>query len=192
MNLLILITFLPSVLLGKYVYNMDKVEKEPTSLLIKLFIAGIFSVFLTLLISEFSEAIFPFIDGEATDVKSIVIYNFIGVALIEEFSKWIFLFICTWKNKHFNFLYDGIVYGVFVSLGFATLENCLYVFQPNGGIGTALLRAILSVPAHAFFGVFMGYYYGIARMNKNQKKGYIFYILLSLLIPVFLHGTFDF
>jgi RsiW-degrading membrane proteinase PrsW (M82 family) len=171
---------------------MDKVEKEPTGLLMKLFIAGIGSVFLTLVISDFFEAAFPIIKSDGTDLKSIMIYNFIGVALIEEFSKWIFLVFCTWKNKHFNFLYDGIVYGVFVSLGFATLENCLYVFQPDGGISTAILRAVLSVPAHAFFGVFMGYHYGIARMNKNQKKGYMFFLLLSLLVPILLHGIFDF
>ena len=84
------------------------------------------------------------------------------------------------------------MYSVFVSLGFATLENIMYVFE--GGIGTALLRAVLSVPGHVFFGVFMGYYYGLAKqasINGNQKlvKHNLYH---SLLLPVLLHGTFNF
>ena len=192
MNVLIFITILPSYLLGRYIYNMDRVEKEPRGLLIGLFLAGVAAVFLTLILSDLSESLLPILKQEGPDIKSLIIYNFLGVALIEEFCKWIFLVLCTWKNKHFNFLFDGIVYGVFVALGFATLENFLYVFNPEGGISTAILRAVLSVPAHAFFGVFMGYYYGIARMNKNQKKGCLIFIVLSLIVPVLLHGIFDF
>lgn len=191
MDLLVFITLLPSYLLGKYVYNMDRIEKEPKGLLIKLFIAGIGAILLTLILSDVSKLLFPILESNDTDIKTLFIYNYFGVGLIEEFSKWIFLLLCTWKNKNFNFLFDGIVYAVFISLGFATVENCLYVFF-GGGISTALLRAVLSVPGHVFFGVFMGYYYGLARMNKNLKKSTLFYLIMSFILPVFLHGTFDF
>jgi len=192
MDWLLFLTLLPSYLLGKYIYNMDKVEKEPTSLLVKLFIGGIGAILLTIILSDLAELFLPVIKTTKTDIKSLIIYNFVGVALIEEFSKWFFLLICTWKNKNFNYLFDGIVYGFFVSIGFATVENFLYVYHTDGGIYVAILRALLSVPAHAFFGVFMGYYFGLARMNKNKKKPWLWYFLVSLLLPIVLHGTFDF
>ena len=122
----------------------------------------------------------------------IFIYAFIYVGFIEEFSKWFFVKNITWNNKEFNHIYDAIVYSVFVSLGFATLENIMYVF--TGDIWTAILRAILSVPGHVFFGVFMGYHYGLAKQasinnNKELEKKHM---ILSVLIPTILHGTFDF
>ena len=192
MDYLVLITILPSYLLGKYVYRMDKIEKEPPGLLFKLFVGGMIAVAMTIFISKQAKGYFPILASEDTDFKTLLIYNFLGVALIEEFCKWFMLLILSWRSKHFNFLFDGIVYGVFVSIGFATVENFLYVFSNNGGFFTAILRAVLSVPAHAFFGVFMGYYYGLSRMDKNRNKGHLLFMVFSLLIPILLHGTFDF
>ena len=192
MNYLLFLTILPSYLLGRYVYRMDKTEKEPVGLLFRLFVGGMVAVALTISISRLAKGHFAILTNEATDIKSLIIYNFLGVALIEEACKWIMLFIFTWRNKNFNFLFDGIVYGVFVAIGFATVENFLYVFSNDGGFVTALLRAVLSVPAHAFFGVFMGYYYGLSKMDHNRKRGFLLFLILSLLIPILLHGTFDF
>ena len=193
MEVLLFISVLPSIILGWYIYKKDKLEKEPTSLLIKLLFGGLGSVILTLIISGIILAFFPMFE-DYTDLESIgiFIYAFIVVALVEELSKWVFLKLMTWKNKEFGNIYDAIVYAVFVSLGFATVENIIYVF--SGGFMTGVMRAILSVPGHAFFGVFMGYYYGIAKkheiINENNKtKRYLF---LSVLVPAILHGTFDF
>lgn len=191
MNYLTFLTILPSYLLGKYIYGMDKIEKEPVGLLFRLFVGGMLAVGLTISISHLAKDSFPILVSDSTDIKTLLIYNFLGVALIEEACKWIMLFIFTWRNKNFNFLFDGIVYGVFVAIGFATVENFLYVFSEGGGIITALLRAVLSVPAHAFFGVFMGYYYGLSKMDHNRKKGFLLFMIMSLLIPILLHGIFD-
>ncbi len=192
MDLLILLTILPSYVLGKYIYKKDKVEKEPPVLLMVLLLCGATAVLATLAMSSIAKDTFPILASKKIDFKTVFIKNFIGIALIEEFFKWFFLNIVTWRNKNFNFLFDGVVYGVFVALGFATLENFLYVFNYSGGLITALLRALLSVPGHCFFGVFMGYYFGLARMEKNANKGWFLFYIMSLAVPVLLHGIFDF
>lgn len=187
MDILLLLAILPSFFLGKYIYNMDIVEKEPKKLLTGLFFAGVGII----IPAVFLETLFSFGD-ESTNPLLILINCFLFVALIEEGLKWIVLKAITWKNENFTHIYDAIVYAVFVSLGFATLENILYCTQM--GFVVAIVRAIFSVPGHAFFGVFMGYYYGMAKQaetNKNNsltKKN----LFLSFIVPVVLHGIFDF
>lgn len=192
-ELLLFLSVLPSIVLGYIIYKKDKVEKEPTGLLIKLLFGGLGAAALTIFITIIVEGFFPSLSKEENfNVFQTFLQILLEVALVEEFSKWIFLKKITWKNKEFNYLYDAIVYGVFVSIGFATIENILYVL--DGGLIVAIIRAILSVPGHIFYGVFMGYYYGISKLgeiNQNEhirKKN----MILSLLIPTILHFTFDF
>ena len=191
MRYLLLISILPAYLLGKYVYNNDKVEKEPKGLLTKLFIFGIISAIMTIIMSLVVDAFIPFFTEKHNDLLGILIDNFIGVALVEEGFKWIMLRIGSWNDKNFDYQYDGMIYAVYVSLGFATLENILYVC--TSGFITGVLRAKLSVPGHAFFGVFMGYYYGLAKKAqlKGDNSAVSGYLFMSLLIPIVLHGTFD-
>ena len=118
--------------------------------------------------------------------------SFAVAALCEELVKYFFLRRTTWRSAAFDFQFDGIVYGVSVSLGFAALENVLYVLQ--SGMSTALLRAVTSVPGHAIFGVFMGYFYGYAKRaevmgNASEARDYL---ALSVLVPLLLHGVYDF
>lgn len=190
---LLTISILPVLLVATFIYIKDK-NKEPLTLLMKLFVGGIISIFITLLLTEILETSIPFfsIEEDRLNIIELVISVFIGVALIEEFSKWIVVYIISYKNKEFDEFYDMIVYSVFVALGFAFLENLVYVFQE--GVGTGILRAFLAVPGHAFDGVFMGYYLGLAKIsslnnNKNlEKKNKIF----SIIIPVLLHGIYDY
>ncbi len=189
----IIISIIPSLILGYYIYNMDKVEKEPKGLLTKLFVGGILALLLTLLISDDLKLLLPnLMNADSKSIGVLFFYNFIGVALLEELCKWFFLGVCSWRDKNFNFLFDGIVYSAFVALGFATLENVLYSIAYSGELTVLLLRAVLSVPAHLFFGIYMGYFYGKAKMLKYNKKRYIPTLLLSLLVPFILHGFFDF
>ena len=177
------------------IYKKDTVEKESAELLFELFLGGaIGAVILTFVLSIILSPILPDVDEDTTNYIYLAINTFFKVALVEEFSKWLFLKRITWKNKEFNYIYDAIVYSVFVALGFATVENILYVLGSDGGISTAILRAVLSVPGHAFNGVFMGYYYGLskqAEINGNTKllrKN----MILSLSIPTITHFIFDY
>lgn len=194
-EILLLLSLLPSIILGILIYKKDTVEKEPKSLLFELFMGGICAVIFTLLISFGLNPILPEVsENTSTGYLYLALITFFKVSLVEEVAKWFFLKKITWSNKNFDYIYDAIVYGVFVSLGFATVENILYVCSEDGGITIAILRAILSVPAHAFNGVFMGYYYGMskqAQLNGNvklMKKN----LLLSILIPIVAHFIFDY
>ncbi|MBP5679382.1 MAG: PrsW family intramembrane metalloprotease [Bacilli bacterium] len=165
------------------------------SLLIKLFFAGFGSCILVLVISGILELFLPFMKGSLANKSFIetLLYAFVGVALVEEFSKWFMTYTIGYHHREFDELYDGIVYAIFVSLGFAFIENILYVIQ-TASINTALLRAISAVPSHACDAIFMGYYLSMAKQyslkgNKDAEQKNVFY---SVLIPAILHGIYDF
>ena len=190
---LLAISIAPVVFFGYLIYKQD-FDKEPTSILVKLFICGVFSIFITLFITWILGLIIPFFayDSEKLDVIELIPYVFIGVALIEEFSKWIFVYKLEYNDQEFNHLYDGIVYAAFVSLGFACFENILYVMQ--GGVGTAIGRAFLAIPGHLCDGIMMGYYLSMAKLalvnnNKSLSKRNL---ILSLAVPTIAHGIYDY
>lgn len=191
--ILFTISVLPVILIGQFVYKKDK-NKEPIKLLIKLFLGGIASCFLVLFISYILGLIFPIFNKNAENLNSIelIIYIFIDVALVEEFSKWIFAYKISYNDKEFDQFYDAIIYCIFVALGFACLENLLYVYQ--FGIATGITRALLAVPGHACDGMFMGYYLGLAKIGdlNNRKDIKIKNIILSILIPTITHGIYDY
>lgn len=201
MELVLLVLSIAPVMFFAYqIYKRD-FDKEPKSILIKLFCSGIGSAFLTLLISSILTAVIPFFGYNSSDLTLIELfpYVFLGVALVEEFSKWIFVYTLEYNDNEYNHLYDGIVYAAFVSLGFACFENILYVMQSgmtnlDDGVRVALVRAILAIPGHLCDGIMMGYYLSMAKLatvNNNQqlkKKN----LILSLVIPAIAHGIYDY
>lgn len=190
---LLLITILPTIILGKIIYNKDK-DKEPLSLLLSLFLYGVFAAILVIVITPIVSLFIPFFAKNIEDLNlfELLIYVFVGIAFIEELAKWFFTYKIAYKTKEFDQLYDVIVYAAFISLGFATFENALYV--STGDLLTGFIRAIASVPGHAFYGVFMGYYLGLAKLTKMNGQNYKSknYIILSIFIPTLLHGVFDY
>lgn len=192
--ILLLISFLPVILLGLYIYKKDT-EKEPKSLLLELFISGLFAAIIVVIANLFMALMMPefYLSNTSNKYSSYVLFVliFLEVALLEELIKWLMVKLIGYNNKNFDQKYDIIVYAVFVALGFAAIENVFYVLQ--GGINTGISRAIFSVPGHASFGVFMGYYLGIAKINeKTNKKLYYKNIILSILMPTILHTIYNF
>ena len=191
MQLLLLIALGPAVALAVYIYRKDGVEHEPVKLLLRL--AGFGAL------SCVPAAIAEMIIGSA--IHSVVpqqsylgafLDAFVVAALCEECCKFFFLNRQTWRNPAFDYQFDGIVYAVTVSLGFAALENVEYVMQY--GLATGMLRAVTSVPGHAVFGVFMGYYYGFAKLAhyEGNTDRELYYKRLAVIVPLLLHGTYDF
>jgi protease PrsW len=173
----------PALLILIYIYFRDKYEKEPILLLARGFAAGAL-ILVPILIIEVQVTrvaiYFPTMLKAAWD-------GFIVASATEEIIKFLAVYYLFWNNRNFNEKFDGIVYSVVVSLGFATVENFFYIYQ--GTLGTGLLRAFTAVPAHAIFGVVMGYYLGMARFRPFRKRGYIF---MAVLMPWFFHGLYDF
>lgn len=184
---------MPVFLLGLYIYSKDK-DKEPIGLLAKLFFGGVGALFLSLFITLILGFFVPdlLFDDSNLNFVELLFQVFFCIALVEEFSKWIFLYKISFSHREFDQVYDMIVYAVFVALGFACVENIFYVF--DNGYGVAFLRALLAVPGHACDGVFMGYYLLMAKLasingNESLKSRNMF---LSLFVPVILHGFYDF
>ncbi len=152
---LLLCAVAPVLTIIIYIYFQDKYEKEPMGLLIANFLLGaIISVIIVTVLYLFTGRFMPVTDEFS--VWQQFIQAFVVVALSEEFSKYIIVKYFAQPKKAFNEPYDGIIYAVMVSMGFACTENIMYVLQ--GGFETAVLRAFTSVPAHSTFGILMGYY----------------------------------
>ncbi len=193
-NLLIVLAVLPSIVLGIYIYIKDKMGKEPIKLLLKLLFGGVCAIALTLIISEIVGRIIPvFNTGHFKNEFELFLHVFFGIALVEEFSKWYNLKKISWENPEFNHVYDAIVYAVFVTLGFATIENILYVIRYDS-LSTAIMRSVVSVPGHVFDAVLMGAFYGEAKQAQLKKNNAAmkFNLAFSLIVPTFAHGFFDY
>ena len=184
MNLLLL-AVAPAMVIIAYIYFKDKFEKEPWKLLLKNFFLGAtVSVIITLALSYLLGWLLPSFDGE--NILHMFFKAFFVVALVEEFSKYIVVRNFAQKNKEFNEPFDGIVYAVMVSMGFATLENVMYVY--SYGYETGIVRAFTAVPAHATFAILMGYYMGKAKFSKNK----FLLNIIGLLVATLFHGAYDF
>lgn len=182
--LLLAAALAPSAALLYYFYTRDKYEKEPRRLLLKAFLLGGCLV-IPVLFVEMSLNIF---DIEELNLLTAGYTAFIVAGLVEETAKFLLFFMYIWRDREFNEMYDGIVYAVFISLGFATVENLAYVLST--GFHTAVVRSFTAVPAHALFAVAMGYYLGIAKFAKPQYRQR--YKWLGFVTPVILHGIYDF
>jgi len=182
--LLLLSAVAPSMALLYYFYLRDKYEREPRQMLFRAFLLGSIAV-VPVIFFELKLNIFELVES---DLLGASYTAFVVAGLVEEGFKFLIFRLFFWKNKNFNEMYDGIVYSVFISLGFATTENIGYVLL--SGFHTAFVRSITAVPAHALFGVAMGYYFGKAKFLK--KKGGLGYLTLAFLIPILLHGVYDF
>ncbi|HYK73050.1 MAG TPA: glutamic-type intramembrane protease PrsW [Pseudoneobacillus sp.] len=169
----------PGLALLSYFYLKDEYETEPISVVFKTFIFGALLVFPLMFIQYIFQTEMVF--------QSKWLNAFVASSLMEEFFKWFILFYTVYKHVSFDEPYDGIVYGAAVSLGFASVENILYLVA--NGFGHAIGRALLPVSSHALFGVIMGFYLGKGKFSFNQNRKWLF---LSLFFPFILHGTYDF
>lgn len=185
---ILFVALLPVAVLLYYIYQKDRYQQEPASQMLLAFACGVGAAFLSLVFtSPFSAAGVEASAGQS--VFEAISKAFCLAAIPEETAKlimlWLFLRRCTYFDEHM----DGIVYAVCVSLGFAALENVIYLVSnyPNI-IGVGISRSLFAVPGHFFFGVLMGYYYSMAKFGKKDKR---FYMILTLLAPVLAHGCYD-
>ena len=189
-GLFIAAAVLPALVLMRYIYRQDAIEREPKKLLFSLVVAGAFAVIPVTLLEYGGQYLLSLFVPVDTPLF-LMLLMFLVVAPSEEGCKYYFLKRKTWRHPAFNYRFDGLVYAVFVSLGFAALENIGYVTQ--FGLSVAVTRAILSVPAHMSFGVFMGSYYGRAKVQevRGDFAGAARLRRTGVLIAILLHGFFN-
>ncbi|TDF99320.1 glutamic-type intramembrane protease PrsW [Paenibacillus piri] len=170
----------PGVALLAYFYLKDRYDTEPIHHVIKMFLFGVLLVFPVMVLQR------ALVHGLGDDP---FVFSFIISAGLEEFLKWFLVYTIIYQHATFDEPYDGIVYAVAVSLGFATLENVFYAFLNSSSISSLLYRALLPVSGHAMFGVIMGYHLGRAKFTPERTKRHLLY---SLAFPIFWHGLFDY
>jgi len=203
---LIFAALLPAAVLLIYIYRKDKAQPEPTKWLIKGFCFGVISAFASTLISTPLNTM-GFYSAEPDTLWGAVREAFFGAAIPEEAAKLLMLWLLLRVNPYFDEKVDGIVYAACIGMGFASIENVMYLMMNfNNWLGVGILRALISVPGHFMFAVTMGYYYSLGYWNMDgASKGGLFgkfgrrshgkrnwgYIALAFLAPMLLHGIFD-
>jgi protease PrsW len=181
--ILLSIALIPVVVFLAYIYFRDKYEKEPIGLLLKGLLAGC----LVTIPIVFVEQGLGALGSSLTGLGSSAYTSFVVAGFTEELFKFLAVMMVFWNRKEFNERFDGIVYAVFISLGFAAVENIMYVLDQGSAVG--ILRSLTAVPAHLLFGVTMGYYLGLSRFMPENRN----YLLFNALaVPILLHGIYDF
>ena len=186
--MILLTALLPIAILVYYIYHKDKKSPEPTGQLVKAFLFGILSVPVSFCIS-IPLGIIGLYPVETTSILGSISTAFFGAAIPEEIAKFFMLWLLLRKNPYFDEKMDGIVYAVCVSLGFAALENIMYLYtNADSYLSVGIARAIFSVPGHFCFGILMGYYYSLAKFYpKTPKKNKV----LILVVPILAHGLYN-
>ncbi len=180
---LLAIALAPVLIIAIYIYLRDRYEREPLKILLKALLTGMFIVIPILLVETVLDGLF-FHEHPAVNA----LWDAFAVAAItEESFKFMAFMLLFYRSRDFNEIFDGIVYAVFISLGFAAVENVLYIF--SGGINTGMVRAFTAVPAHAVFGVIMGYNLGFFKFAHRKRLHYAF---LALVSPIIWHGLYDY
>ena len=184
MNWLIL-AIAPGVAISAYIIFKDQYNREPRRHLIISFMLGMLSILPALGLEISASQITSNFPAFFKTTAGIAINAYFFVALPEEICKFLMLLWYAYRKKEFDEPFDGITYSVMVSMGFATAENIMYVF--NHGMGVAFLRMFTAVPAHAFFAVIIGYFLGIQKFYNKKGFG-----TLGLIAASVLHGLYDF
>ncbi len=170
----------PGISLLTYLYLRDRYDAEPIHMVIRMFVLGILIVVPVMVVQSGFEL---WLGNHS------FVFAYIESAGVEEFIKWFVLYHMIYNHTEFDEPYDGILYAAAIALGFATMENVLFAIFSPASFGSLIARALLPVSGHALFGIMMGYYLGKAKFASDRKLKK--YLLISLLLPTFLHGTYD-
>lgn len=190
---LLILSIAPSLFIALYIYFRDRFEKEPFHLLLKTFIWG---VLISAIVVPVEYFLMTYGAISASSPLSFIFFEaFIVAGLTEEYFKRFVVLRVAYDTPYFNQPFDGIVYCVFSAVGFAAIENIEYVIRvfqnaPQETMNVILMRGIMAVPAHAMFGIVMGYYLGFAKFAPPTKSH--MYYQVSLIYPMLLHGFYDF
>jgi RsiW-degrading membrane proteinase PrsW (M82 family) len=188
--ILVLIGVAPAIVAMLVVDFLDRKRPEPRSLRIKVAIYGALSVIPVLIVDGFLLAAFKEQLHPRYTYNGALFQSFVIAAAVEELLKIAVIYWVVWRRPEFDERMDGIVYGGRAGLGFALVENVLYMLGTAtiaSAIQTGILRAVLAVPGHALWSAMIGYAAARARFDK---RGFGF--IGGYLLAVGLHGAYDY
>lgn len=188
--LLVIASIGPGLLWLWYFYRQDRYEPEPLKLIFKVFFGGILLVIPAGLLEQFwrPQLISAINNGKWVNY---LVMAFLVVALIEEGLKTGFLWWVIGRNRELNEPVDGIIYGITLGLGFASLENLLWASM--FGFGVAALRAVVTTLAHASFTGWTGYYIAKYKLGSGYRRAYTTSLVwVGFLVALVSHGLYDF
>lgn len=178
----------PAVVLFYYIYRKDKFQQEPVKELLKAFGYGVISIFVSLMISVPLGRLGFYVDEPVT-FWGAVASSFFGAAIPEEIAKFLMFWLLVRSSAYFNEHMDGIVYASCVALGFAALENIMYLFTNyDDWVSVGIMRALFAVPGHFFNGILMGYYYSLVRFDPLAPARDRYLVLIA---PIMAHGIYN-
>lgn len=197
--LYVLLAVTPALVLVYYVFRKDRLHPEPPRQLVKAFGMGVLSVPVAILFARLVLALVPSPAYPPLWLETLRL-SFVGAGIPEECAKLLLLWLFLRKCRDFDEHMDGIVYAVCVGMGFAAVENVMYILGALEGYSNlvygiipafrlSVSRGLLSIPGHFAFAVFMGYYYSLASFRPS-RRGY--YLSMALLVPIAIHGSFDY
>ena len=186
MLLIIITALIPALILGWWIYQKDSLRPEPLPMLIKAFLYGVGSTFVTLVITQLLGIVGLFVYdlGSFSGAVSTALF---AAALPEEMAKLLMLWLLLRRNPYYDEYFDGIVYAACVGLGFAGTENILYLVQSEDWIGTGIVRGITAVPAHFAIACAMGYFYSKRHFGDRSTVTAV----CVLAVPVLIHWVYD-
>ena len=181
--LVLIFSLVPTLLLVAFVLYTDRKSREPVKNVVLCLLSGILTISVA---GYFENLVMPYFSNNT-------ILTFIW-AFIEELSKIAIFFLFIFDNKHYDDIYDGIVYMMLIALSFAGLENIMYAFSEstiNDSISLALMRDFTTVPLHVICGIVIGYFMSLGSFSKSKDKKIINFSL-AIVVPSLIHGSFNF
>jgi len=184
----LLIALAPAVAMLWYIRHLDKYEPEPWTHIAAAFVAGMLVTVPVYFVEVVLDRVSPF-----SGFMSTVYMSFIVAALVEETGKGIAAWAVCWRRSEFDEVLDGIVYFGVAHMGFAVVENLIYVFLGGdiyNGLLTAMVRTTTAVPMHVIVGMIMGYHAGVVRFSRTRREK-VLHVLEGWLLPILLHGFYN-
>ncbi len=181
----------PTALYALVLYWLDRYEKEPLGLMAIAFGWGaVPAAFLAIVVSLMFDVPLSLLGNTLADLIST---NAVA-PIIEECAKGFIVLVLFWGfSSDFDDPVDGIIYGALVGLGFAMVENLLYLLGAwaSGGWGmwafVLVLRTIVFGLNHAFFTSLTGLGFGLARLTNSRITQFML-ALLGLAAAMSFHG----
>lgn len=190
---ILILSLVPTIVLASIVLISDQKSREPLRLMLVCIFSGFFTISLSLLLGRIVLPQLNVFRDSLFNIETFSVIRIVILALIEEYSKFIVLYIFMSHNKKFDDLYDGFVYAALISLSFAGMETLLYVFNEStyqDMASLAVLRNVSTIPLHLVCGIAMGYFIAVERFSK-KKQIKLKYLILSLFIPTFIHTFYN-